>query len=65
MGTMTVETSQMRQTVEEFIKNVSRKWTNTGQLAVWPVGKLLFFCHVDGKAPNGTLENREGRWELE
>ena len=40
MGITTVETSQMRGTAEGFIKNVSRKWTSTGPLAAWPVGKL-------------------------
>lgn len=45
----------MRQIVGGFIKNVSMKWTNTGQLAVWPVGK----CTWEGMKLNVILEKRE------
>ena len=49
MVTMTVEISRMRRTVKGFIKSVSRKWTSTGPLAAWPVGKLLSFCCETGR----------------
>lgn len=43
-------TSQMRETVKRFIKNVSKIWTDTGRLTNWPVGKLLCFYGVDEEA---------------
>ena len=51
----------MRRTVERFIKNVSRKWSNTGPLAAWPVGKLPFSVVEWGEHTSKCdLEKREG-----
>ena len=49
----------MRRTVERFIKNVSRKWSNTGQLATWPVGKLPSFCWSGKKIQVNVIWRRE------